>query len=369
MKFSCEKEQLQTALTIAARNVSPKSTIQALEGILIQVKDTLTVTGFNLETGVRATVAASIEEEGTLVLSARLFLEIIRKMPNQEIFISTKDYWVTISCGQSQFQIMGIDPEEYPELPDVSRHQGMVVGQTTLKSMINTTHFAISTNEGRVIHTGSLFEVENERLTLVSVDGYRLALRREGLDEVFGGDSFSFVVPGSALSEVEKICNGEDEVTISVSNQHVLFSLSGMILVTRRLEGEFLAYRTAIPEENPVIVHGGRRDLLSAIDRVSLMISEKTKAPLRCVFGNEQVEMSSKTAIGEAKDLCPLTGNGNDLEIGFNHRYLQEALRAAPADKVRMEFSTPVAPCLILPEKMEDDSFCFMVLPVRLKAN
>lgn len=369
MKFTCEKESLLSALTMASRVVSQKNSILALEGILVRVEKQLTLTGYNLETGIQSTVPSTIEETGSLVLSARLFLEIIRKMPNQEITISSQDNWVTILCGPVKFQIMGIDPEDYPDLPDVTQNQQIAFSQDTLRGMIGTTLFAVSTNESRPIHTGALFEVSGTKLCVVGVDGYRLALRREEVSSVQGGDSFSFVVPRFALAELEKICSGEEEVTISVSDKHILFQMGECILVTRRLEGEFLAYNNAIPSDNKVAVSVGRRELLSAIDRTSLMISEKTKAPLRCFFMDSSVEVSSKTAVGEAKDCCPINGNGGDLEIGFNHRYLQEALRAAPADEISMEFSTPVTPCLILPTDKEDDSFCYMVLPVRLKAN
>lgn len=368
MKFICEKEKLLSALSITSRTVSTKSNILALEGILIQADEKLTVTGYNLETGIESVVSAEIEERGSLVLSSRLFLDIVRKIPNERITFSSKDYWVTITCGKIQFQIMAIDSADYPELPLISDNQSLVMTQPLLRSMISTTLFAVSSDDSRPIHTGSLFEVERDKLTIVSVDGYRLALRRETVDTVVGIDNFSFVVPKSALSEVEKICTTEEDVTISVSDKHVLFQMNDSILVTRRLEGEFLSYKTAIPSNNTGVVKAVRRDLLSTIDRVSLMISEKAKAPLCCKFGSEFLDVSSKTSLGEANDICAIEGNGDDIEIGFNHRYMQEALRFAPGDEIRLEFSTPVAPCLIMPEDEGDDSFCYMVLPVRLKA-
>lgn len=366
MKFSCEQERLNSALSVVIRSVSPKHSNVALEGILLEVGSFgLRLTGFNTETGVIAKIPATVEETGTLVIAAKLFADMIRKLPNEEIQISCEEYWVTVSCGASEFIIIGTDPEDYPELPDVPQHVGLDMNQGMLKSMIGNTHFAISTSDTRTIHTGSLFEVEEDKLTVVSVDGYRLALRSETIDKSYGQSEFSFVVPSAALSEVEKICNVEDDISVCLSDKHILFRTEHISLITRRLEGEFLNYKGAIPQDNPYAIHGNRRDFISAIDRVALMISEKAKAPLRCVFHNNFVEMSSKTAIGEARDVCPMEGNGNALEIGFNHKYLQEALRHAPADKVRIEFSTPVAPCVIVPE--EDDNFCYMVLPVRLK--
>ncbi len=370
MKFTCEQAQLNQAVAVVIRSVSPKNNNPALEGILLEVKqDSLTLTGYNLETGVIATIPASVAEPGSLVLSSRLFADIIRKLPNQMVHISVEDYWLVITCGPSQFQIMSMDAEHYPELPTVPENMGFVLPQNTLKSMISNTLFAITTGEGRAIHTGSLFEVVGDSLTIVSVDGFRLALRKETMEHVHGDLDFSFVVPGAALSEIEKICTGEESVSLFVGPSHILFRTEQVVLISRRLEGEFLAYQGAIPRNNQHRIFCQRRHLMHSIDRVSLMISEKTKAPLRCVFQEDKIELSSKTAMGEAEDICPMEGTGAGLEIGFNHRYLQEALRYAPVDTVRMEFSSATAPCLLLPAEEEDDSFCYMVLPVRLKSN
>ena len=234
--------------------------------------------------------------------------------------------------------------------------------------MISQTLFAVSDNESRPIHTGSLFEVDSEGLTIVSVDGYRLALRHESIDKKEGAETFSFVVPGAALSEVEKICSDVDEpASVTQGARHVMFKVGDTMLVSRRLEGEFLAYRQAIPRNNTIHVEGDTRALLSSIDRVSLIISDKLKSPLRCVFDSNLLKISTKTAIGDAYDECPLSGAGGGLEIGFNNKYLLDALKAAPADKVRLELTTGVSPCVILPTEGEEN-FLYMVLPVRLKA-
>ena len=218
------------------------------------------------------------------------------------------------------------------------------------------------------IHTGSLFEIDDTGLTVVSVDGYRLALRHEPITERDGALSFSFVVPGSALSEVEKICSdGEEEATVTQGERHVMFRIGDTMLVSRRLEGEFLAYRQAIPRNNGIKVEGDTRALLTSIDRVSLIISDKLKSPLRCVFDDNVLKITTKTGIGDASDQCPISGDGGGLEIGFNNRYLMDALKAAPADRVRLELSSGVAPCVILPAEGEEN-FLYMVLPVRLKA-
>ena len=368
MKFSCEKALLQAAISTTSRAVSPKSSIPALEGILLEAGSDLRLTGYNLETGIRTIVPADIREEGTLVLGARLFGEIVRKLPDDIVTFQSENYMVNIKCGMSEFNILGTDPEEFPELPTVEYQNSLILPQSRLKAMISQTLFAVSDNESRPIHTGSLFEVDSEGLTIVSVDGYRLALRHESIDKKEGAETFSFVVPGAALSEVEKICSDVDEpASVTQGARHVMFKVGDTMLVSRRLEGEFLAYRQAIPRNNTIHVEGDTRALLSSIDRVSLIISDKLKSPLRCVFDSNRLKISTKTAIGDAYDECPLSGDGGGLEIGFNNKYLMDALKAAPADKVRLELTTGVSPCVILPTEGEEN-FLYMVLPVRLKA-
>lgn len=368
MKFSCEKALLQAAISTTSRAVSPKSSIPALEGILLEAGNDLRLTGYNLETGIRTIVPADIREEGTLVLGARLFGEIVRKLPDDIVTFQSENYMVNIKCGMSEFNILGTDPEEFPELPTVEYQNSLILPQSRLKAMISQTLFAVSDNESRPIHTGSLFEVDSNGLTIVSVDGYRLALRHEAIDKKEGAETFSFVVPGAALSEVEKICSDVDEpASVTQGARHVMFKVGDTMLVSRRLEGEFLAYRQAIPRNNTIHVEGETRALLSSIDRVSLIISDKLKSPLRCVFDSNLLKISTKTAIGDAYDECPLSGDGGGLEIGFNNKYLMDALKAAPADKVRLELTTGVSPCVILPTEGEEN-FLYMVLPVRLKA-
>ena len=368
MKFSCEKALLQAAISTTSRAVSPKSSIPALEGILLEAGSDLRLTGYNLETGIRTIVPADIREEGTLVLGARLFGEIVRKLPDDIVTFQSENYMVNIKCGMSEFNILGTDPEEFPELPTVEYQNSLILPQSRLKAMISQTLFAVSDNESRPIHTGSLFEVDSNGLTIVSVDGYRLALRHEAIDKKEGAETFSFVVPGAALSEVEKICSDVDEpASVTQGARHVMFKVGDTMLVSRRLEGEFLAYRQAIPRNNTIHVEGETRALLSSIDRVSLIISDKLKSPLRCVFDSNLLKISPKTAIGDAYDECPLSGDGGGLEIGFNNKYLMDALKAAPADKVRLELTTGVSPCVILPTEGEEN-FLYMVLPVRLKA-
>ncbi len=369
MKFSCEKALLQSAISISSRAVSPKSSISALEGILVNATDELRLTGYNLSTGIRTTVPADVTEEGTLVLSAHLFGDIIRRLPDDVVSVSTDGYMVNIKCGMSEFNIMGGDPEEFPELPLVEYDHTVELKRNVLRSMITQTLFAVSTNESRPIHTGSLFEVtEDKTLTVVSVDGFRLALRKESVDKITGKPNFSFVVPAAALSEVEKICGeSEETATIVVGTRHVMFKAGDTMLVARRLDGEFLNYRQAIPEEYKIVVVSDKRALQSTIERVSLIITEKQKSPIRCVFENDVMKVRVNTALGDASDQCPMSGDGTGLEIGFNNKYMLDALKSAPADTVKLCMNSPISPCIITPATGEEN-FLYMVLPVRLRA-
>lgn len=368
MKFSCEKALLQSAVGVASRAVSQKSSIPALEGLLLRAAETVTVSGYNMQTGIRTILSADVTEPGALVLNARLFGDIIRRMPDDVITFSSDDKLVVhLKCGDADFNIMGLSAADYPELPEVEDEYSVFIQQKTLRSMIEETLFAVSTNESRPVHTGSLFEISEQGLTVVSVDGFRLAIRKEPLEKVNGG-YFSFVAPGSALSEVEKICGDvEDLTSITLGKRHILFEVGQTQLICRRLEGDFLDYKSAVPRKNPISVVADTKELIQSIDRVSVVISEKLKSPVRCLFEHDRVILSAKTANGEAKDICRLAGDGGELEIGFNNRYLMEAMRYAPADTVKIELNTGVSPAVIVPTEGEEN-FLYMVLPVRLKA-
>ncbi len=369
MKFSVEKNSLQTAVTTASRASAVKSAVPALEGLLIEATaDTVKISGYDLKTGITTTLPADVQQEGKIVLSARLFGDIIRKFPDSTVDITVDDgLMTTIDCGMSEFQILGISSSDYPDLPTVDYSNSIAVSEKNLKNMISQTNFAVSDNEARPIHTGALFESENGMLTIVAVDGYRLALRREPLHEP-DGTSLSFVVPGTALNEVEKIVtDSEDPVSIMLGSKHIMFVIGGTVLISRRLEGEFLNYKNSIPQTEKYVIEADRRAFMEAVERVSLIISDKLKSPVRCTFSDGIVHLLSATALGRASDECVVKGDGEELEIGFNNRYLLEALKAAPSDSIRIKITSGIAPCIIQPAD-GGSSFLYMVLPVRLKA-
>ncbi|MCL2247911.1 MAG: DNA polymerase III subunit beta [Oscillospiraceae bacterium] len=369
MKFTCEKKLLLDSILIAARAAVAKSPIPLLEGLLLEATDgNLKIVGYDLKTGIVTNVPAEVEDIGGIVLNARLFGDIIRKLPGQYVTISVNSSSVAkISSEMSDFEILGSPTSDYPELPTVDGNDIIELSQGILKKMISQTNFAVSDNESRPIHTGALFETEAGELTIVAVDGYRLALRREKLDSADVPD-YSFVVPGVALTEVERILSdSDDKVKLTLGSKHIIFYISDTILISRRLEGEFLNYKNSIPANTKYRFTIEKDELIGAVERVSLIISDKLKSPVKCEFEDGIIKLSSASALGKASDECIINGDGESLKIGFNDRYLLEALKAAPADNVVIELNSGVTPCMLSPAD-DSNNFLYMILPVRLKA-
>ena len=367
MKFTCEKNQLVSAISVASRTVAQKSAISGLEGILVRAGVKVMLTGYNLETGITVSVDADIQETGACVMPARLFFDIVRKLPDDTVSIQVNEsFKVSIKGGISSFTITALSADDYPELPDVDSEKGIRVPQNELKAMISGTIFAVSENQARPIHTGVLFEVDNDSITSVAVDGYRLALRRY-LPEESLERTLKFVAPAAALKEVEKILGDTDDpATFYPGSKHILFTIGDATLVCRILEGEFLDWRRVLPQNNPVKLVGNVSRLTDSIERVGLVISEKLKSPVRCKFGDNAAELRTVSTIGEAYDVCPIAGDGKDLEIGFNCKYLLDALRAVPDSECTLEMINGLSPIVLNPT--EGNRYSYMVLPVRLKA-
>lgn len=368
MKFSCETYLIQQAIAIASRSAASKSPMPALEGLLIEAGHDVKITGYDLKKGVYTNFPADVAEPGEIVLNAKLFGEIVRSLPDGIVTIVTDGMKTSITCGASDFAVLGSDSAEYPELPSVDRQNAVSIPQNILGKMIRQTIFAVSDNESRPIYTGALFDICGDTLTIVAVDGYRLALRKESIRE--GGiEDCSFIVPGSALSDIEKLCaDSDDAVEINVGTKHISFVLGNTVLVSRRLEGEFLNYNKSIPTQFSIMVRTERGDFMRAVSRVSLVIDEKAKNPVRLTVSDETIDLSCRTSIGNADDQCAASvSGGSGMTIGFNNRYLLDALRAAPTDEIRIGFNTASSPAVMMPGD-ESDSFAYMILPVRLKA-
>ena len=366
MRFTCEKSMLVTGLNITGRTVAQKSALSAIEGILCRAATGLSLTGFNMETAITYFIDAEVSDVGECVLPAKLFGDIIRRLPEGPVTVVVDDnYKVSIRAGYASFTISAESADDYPELPDVGTGRSIRIPQTALKELISGTIFSVSENQGRPIHTGVKFEVENDTISAIAVDGFRLA-RRTYHSEDATGRNLSFVVPAQGLKEAEKILQDTDEdAAFTLGTKHILFQIGNATLICRLLEGEFLDWRRVVPTNCPVKLVANVAELASSIERVGLIVSEKYKSPVRCVFSDQVLLLKTNTTIGAAEDRCSIAGDGKELEIGFNVRYLCDALRAVPSEEVVLELTNGLSPIVMTPVEDKHD-FSYMVLPVRI---
>ena len=367
MRFTCEKNMLMTGLNITGRTVAQKSTLSVIEGILCRAGADLSLTGYNMETAITYSIEAEVSEAGECVLPARLFGDIIRRLPEGPVTVTVdNNYKVAIRSGYASFNISAESAEDYPELPDVDSGRSISIPQSALKDLISGTIFAVSENTGRPIHTGVKFEIEDTAISAIAVDGFRLARRTYHPEEPTGRE-LSFVVPAQGLKEMEKILGEDEDVSFILGSKHILYQLGNATLICRLLEGEFLDWRRVVPTGCPIKLVTNVGDFASSIDRVGLIVSEKYKSPVRCVFGNQEVLLRTNNTIGIAEDRCTLSGDGKELEIGFNVRYLADALRAIDDEEVVIELTNGLSPIVFTPVDNKKSDFAYMVLPVRIK--
>ena len=366
MRFTCEKNTLLQGLNIASRTVAQKSALNAIEGVLCRAGSGLTLTGYNMETAITYNIDADVSDGGECVLP-KLFGDIIRRLPEGPVTVVVDDnFKVSIRSGYASFSISAESADEYPDLPDVSTGHAIRIPQSKLKELISGTIFAVSDNQARPIHNGVKFEVADDAVTAVAVDGFRLA-RRTYHPEEPTGRNLSFVVPATGLKEVEKILTDcDDPVGFTLGSKHILYQVGDATLVCRLLEGDFLDWKRVVPTNCPIKLVASVHDLAASVERVGLIVSEKYKSPIRCVFGNQELLMRTSTTIGAAEDRCSFAGDGKELEIGFNVRYMADALRAIPSEEVTMELTNGLSPIVLTPVDEKQD-FAYMILPVRIK--
>ena len=366
MRFTCEKSMLVAGLNITGRTVAQKSSLSVLEGILCQAATGLSLTGYNMETAITYLIDAEVTDPGACILPAKLFGDIVRRLPEGPVTVVVDEsYKVSIRSGYASFTISAESADEYPELPDVGTGRAIRIPQSAMKELIGGTIFAVSDNLSRPIHTGVKFEVADDTISAIAVDGFRLARRTYHLEEATGRN-LSFVVPAQGLKEVEKILGDDEDVAFTLGTKHILFQMGGATLVCRLLEGEFLDWRRVVPTNCPIRLTAHVSDLASSIERVGLIVSEKYKSPVRCVFSNQVLNLRTSTTIGDAQDRCAIAGDGKELEIGFNVRYLADALRAIPSEEVVLELTNGLSPIVLTPADEKYD-YAYMVLPVRIK--
>ena len=364
MKFSCLRSDLSTAVNNVQRAVAVKASIPALEGILIKAYNgNLILSGYDLEIGITTDMEATVDIEGEIVVSAKLFGDIIRKLPQEIVTIETDDRMVTyITSGNAAYQIVGISTAEYPDLPKFEETDKIIINGGILRDMIRQTIYAVSDNTSKPIYTGSLFEIKNKILTIVSIDGYRMAIRKENIDS---DSSNEFVIPKKTQSEVLKLIVNEDEdVEIIIGQRHTMFKVGKFYVISRLIEGTFIDYNSTIPKGTDTEVIVNTREITQAVERMGLLASEKIPSPVKCTFSGDEITLTCKTTMGKANDSISTTIAGKDVEIGFNNRYFLDALKNCETDEIKLILNGGLSPMIVKPVKSDD--FLYLVVPMRI---
>ena len=353
MKFLCKQTELNEALTNVSRAVPQKSTISALEGIKIYLnKNSLELTGYDLELGIQTKIEVSSEDIGDCILNSRLFSEIIRKMPSETIEIEIDDNLTTTIKGENaEYKIQALPADEYPSIPDCDTGDNFTVSQAMLRNMINQTIFAVAVTDNRPILMGELFDIMDHNFNLVAIDGYRLAVRSEKIES---DNHYNFVVKAKALSEISKLLKDDEkeQVTMHVSKKHIMFEIGSYTVISRLLEGEFHNYKGSIPTTHNTEIILNTRDLTDSLER--------------CMLMDGTVKLSCSTILGKLNDEIKVDHSGSSVEVGFNARYLLDALKATESDRVKLQLNGSTSPMKIVP--LEGDAYVFLVLPTRMRS-
>ena len=370
MKLICEKDNILKALNSVTKAVATKTTMPILEGILIQTNDNeVKFTTYDLEIGIEYIISCEVKEQGATVVNAIMFSEIIRRLPDSEIKITLDEKnLLVIECEGSLYKLATMNPEEFPELPKIEIENSIEIDQNVLKNMIRRTIFATSTEESRPIFTGCLFEIENNQLSLVAVDGFRLALRKIFLTKQT--NNFSAVIPGKTLTEINKIITDSFEpIKIGVSKNQALFEMDNCKIVSRILDGEFLNYKNVIPTTWETRIKVNKNSIQDSFERISLIssssIEKEKKYPVKVQVDIGKVTILCTNQTGDAKEELYVSTEGKNLEAGFNPKYFLDSLKAIDDEEVYIEFGSSISPCLI--KSIENNDYVYMILPIRLK--
>jgi len=365
MKFSIEKEKLLIAINAVSKAVASKTTKPILECFLLEAKNSkVKLTATDLDIGIEYFIDTEIENEGETTVDAKMFSEIVRKLPDSLITISVNDQnLLIIECEGSLFKLVTIDSGDFPVLPEINVEQSISIKQNMLKEMIRKTIFAVGIDENRPVFTGCLIELKDGILNMVALDGFRLAMQ----SKVFIGETkeFKAIIPGRTLNEISKILQDDDsDVVIGVSKNQGLFEMPNCRAVTRILEGEFLDYKNVIPKEKELRVIVDKNIFVSSLERAAVMSKEDKQFPIKITVNGNVMVIACVVQSGDVREELLVESVGINLEIGFNPKYLIEAVRATSDEKIVLDFGSSISPCVIRP--LESEEYTYMVLPVRI---
>lgn len=367
MKFTADRNRLTEAIINASKVTAYHSSIPALEGILVNLKgETITVTGYDLDSGIKNMIPViSAEEDGEVVLNAKLISEMLKRMPAgcPVEFTCENEKYVTIKCGPVEFKLVGVSGQNYPNIPEMSLETSFTVKENVLKSMIRQSIFAVATNDLKPVLTGVYFEVKDGIFSMVCVDGVRIAMRSEKVDY----KDIGFVVPTKVLNELLHILSDDDtgkDITVLLDKTQVGFNRDDYITFTRIIDGNFIDYRrfTSFNPTSEAVVNS--RAFASALDRV-LLLTERFKSPVHCIFEKDKLIVTCNTNLGSIHEEIKTDYPYPRMEIAFNARYMMDAMRNSECDEVKLQFTNPLSPIKIVPLSGED--FTYLVMPVKVK--
>lgn len=367
MKIVCSKSNLQKSVSIVMKAVPGKTTMPILECILIDAStNEIKFTSNDMELGIETKVEGEILEKGIIALDAKIFSEIVRKLPDNEVTIATDEkLQAVITCEKAKFNISGKSGDDFSYLPYVEKSDSVTISQFTLKEVIRQTIFSIAANENNKMMTGELFEINENTLRVVSLDGHRISIRKIELKESYSPNKV--VVPGKTLIEVSKILSGEteDEVSIFFTKNHIVFEFDNTVVVSRLIEGEYFRIDQMLSSDYETKIEINKKEFLSCIDRATLLVNESDKKPIIINIGSESMELKINSQIGSMKEEIDIVKEGKDIMIGFNPKFLMDALRVIDDEIITIYLVNPKAPCFIRDEKQ---SYIYLILPVNFMA-
>lgn len=363
MKLVCSKSNLLNGVQIVSKAVSNKTTMSILECIMVDAsKGIITLTANDMDLGIETIIEGQIVEKGVIALDAKIFLEIVRKLPDSDIVIETDaSYKTTITCEKAKFTIIGKSGEDFSYLPVVEKEDSIIISQFTLKEVVRQTIFSISDNDNNKLMTGELFEINGDELKVVSLDGHRISIRKIQLRESYAPKKV--VVPGKTLNEVSKILPGgaESDITISFTEKHIVFEFGNTTVVSRLIEGEYFRIDQMLSSDYETKVKINKKELLNCIDRATLLVKEGDKKPIIINIIDGRMELKINSILGSMNEDIDIEKQGKDLMIGFNPKFLIDALRVIDEEEVELYMVNPKAPCFI---KNQEESYIYLILPV-----
>ncbi len=363
MKFVCSKSNLLSGVQTVSKAVPNKTTMSIMECILVDAtKGNIKLIANDMELGIETIVEGEVIEKGIIALDAKIFLEIVRKLPDGDIVIETDNSYKTlITCGKSKFNIIGKPGDDFSYLPEIEKDDNIILNQFTLKEVVRQTIFSISDNDNNKLMTGELFDINDDELKVVSLDGHRISIRKIQLKNIYGAKKV--VVPGKTLNEVSKILPGDadKDVIISFTPKHIVFEFDNTTVVSRLIEGEYFRIEQMLSSDYETKVKINKKEFLECIDRATLLVREGDKKPIIINITDGRMELKINSLLGSMNEDIDIEKSGKDLMIGFNPKFLIDALRVIDDEEIELYLVNPKAPCLI---KNLEESYIYLILPV-----